>query len=490
MAQPSRGTPSAPLPRPADVPYNDWRQVALPPPEEFTPSLPVSVVMPAYGPPGAVLARTLAALEGQTYPRDLFEVVVVDDGSDPPLTLPRSPLDVRVVRQERRGFGLARARNTGAREAAYAIILFLDCDWLVEADWMAAHARWHHFVSDALTLGFRAHVSVDDLDAEAIRSRPGTLRELFSDRPADPPWADPYLRRTNDLTTRADDVFHVVGGNFGVGREFYRTVGGNDESFVRWGREDTEFAYRAYARGALLAPVRDSLSWHQGRWAEGREAKKRDAWLQQGKVANLVAHPRYRGSRSGRSYTVPQYVVTVEAGPWPAEQVAEATRNVLADRVHDLVARIEIDEGGDGERLERLRCEFGPDPRVRVAPDRSALDEFPASPFHVTLPASVTARDLVHRLHARLGDAAVAAAPLPDGTCVSITRSWALHRARRTGASPAAFGEAREVPPRRLKLRPFPSGEAPDPGLSSQADPGPSHQPAGEEDARSGHEPP
>ncbi len=477
MAQPSRGTPSAPFPRPANVPYNDWRQAALPPPEEFTPSLPVSVVMPAYGPPAAVLARTLAALEGQTYPRDLFEVVVVDDGSDPPLALPRSPMDVRVVRQERRGFGLARARNTGAREAAYGIILFLDCDWLVEAGWMAAHARWHHFVSDALTLGFRAHVSVDDVEAEAIRSRPGTLRELFSDRPADPPWADPYLRRTNYLTTRADDVFHVVGGNFGIGREFYQTVGGNDESFVRWGREDTEFAYRAYARGALLAPVRDPLSWHQGRWAEGREAKKRDARLQREKVANLVAHPRYRGSssgrsytgilkpkflskrcrgsRSGRSYAVPQYVVTVEAGPCPVEQVAEATRNVLADRVHDLVARVEVDEGGDGERLERLRNEFSSDPRVRVAPDRSALDEFPASPFHVTLPASVTARDLVHRLHARLGDAAVASAPLPDGACVSIARSWALHRAQRTGASPAAFGEARKVPPRKLKLRPF-----------------------------------
>lgn len=455
MAQPSRGTPSVPLPRPANVPYNDWRQAALPPPEEFTPSLPVSVVMPAYAPPAAVLARTLAALEGQTYPRDLFEVVVVDDGSDPPLALPRSPLDVRVVRQERRGFGLARARNTGVREAAYGIVLFLDCDWLVEAGWMAAHARWHHFVSDALTLGFRAHVSVDDVDAEAIRSRPGTLRELFSDRPADPPWVEPYLRRTNDLTTRADDVFHVVGGNFGIGREFYRTVGGNDESFVRWGREDTEFAYRAYARGALLAPVRDPLSWHQGRWAEGREAKKRDARLQREKVANLVAHPRYRGSSSGRSYAVPQYVVTVEAGPCPAEQVAEATRNVLADRVHDLVARIEIDEGGDGERLERLRNEFGPDPRVRVAPDRSALDEFPASPFHVALPASVTARDLVHRLHARLGDAAVASAPLSDGACVSITRSWALHRAQRTGASPAAFGEARKIPPRKLKLKPF-----------------------------------
>ena len=449
--------PSGWNPRPAKVPYNDWRQVALPSPDEFTPSLPVSVVMCCYRTPAATLARTLAALEGQTYPRDLFEVVMVDDGSEPRLTPPRSPLNVRVVRQEHRGRGTPRARNHGARAAAHAIVLFLEDDLLVEAGWIAAHARWHHFVSDVVTVGFRAHVSVDDVDAEAVRNRPGTLRELFSDRPADPPWVEPYMRRTNDLTTRADDVFKVlIGGNFGVGREFYWTVGGSDESFVRWGQEDSEFAYRAYTRGALVAPVRAAFAWHQGRWAEGIEAKKRDARLQWGKVANRIAHPRYRGASPGRIYTVPQYVVTVEAGPCPAEQVAEVAGDILADRVHDLVVRIEMDGSGDGERLEYLRHEFGPDPRVRVAPARSALDEFPAAPFHVTLPASVSARDLVHRLHVRLGDAVVAAALLPDGASVSITRSWALHRARRTGANPADFGEAREVAPRKLKLRPFP----------------------------------
>ena len=42
------------------------------------------------------------------------KVVIVDDGSNPPLARPSAtPLDVRLVRQERHGFGLARTRNTG-----------------------------------------------------------------------------------------------------------------------------------------------------------------------------------------------------------------------------------------------------------------------------------------------------------------------------------------------------------------------------------------
>ncbi len=446
-------------PKPAQVRYNDWRQVALPPPEEFTPALPVSVIMPCYQTPPAVLARTLAALAGQTWPRDLFEVVIVDDGSEPPLAPPPgAPPNVRVVRQERRGFGIARARNTGVRAAAHGIILFLDGDSLPEAGWLAAHARWHHAVSDVVTVGFRASVAMEDLEAEAIRGRPGTLRELFADRPVDAPWIDGHLLRMADMTTRAADLFHVVvGGNFGIGREFYRATGGSDESFMRWGIEDTELAYRAYTRGGLFVPVRSALVWHQGREAEGREAKERSLRLQMGKAANLIPHPRYRSAARGRIYAVPRYVATVEAGRSAAEQVAEAVVNLLTDRAHDLVVRIEIDGKHDAAGLAWLREVFGPDPRVRIAPARSALDQFPAAPFHVRLPATAAAKNLVHALHYHLRGAVLATSLLPDGTSVSIARTWALQRARRAGGNLADFGDVRELAPAKLKLKPAPA---------------------------------
>ena len=445
--------PSAPGPRPVNVRYNDWRQVALPPPEAFTPSLSVSVVMPCYRTPPAVLARTLAALESQTYPRALFEVVIVDDGSRPPLAPPRSSLNVRVVRQVRRGRGIARARNNGARAAAYDILLFLDGDSLPEAGWMAAHARWHHAVSDVLTLGFRAHVAVDDVDPETIRHRSGTLREMFENRPLDPPWVEPYMQRTKDMTTPADDLFHcVVGGNFGISRAFYQAVGGNEESFTS-AHEDCEFAWRVYTRGGLLVPVRAAFAWHQGRWSEGREAKQRSRRFQREKPAHLIPHPRFRSIARGRIYKVPRYVVTLETARCPVEQVAEATRNILADREHDLVVRIEIEGSEDAEQLVWLHDAFDPDPRVRVAPGRPALDEFPAAPFHVRLPANIVAKNLVHRLHGCLGSAVYASSYLPDGTRISIARAWALHRVRRAGGSPADFGDVREIAPSKLKLR-------------------------------------
>ena len=100
-------------PPPAAVRYNAWREVRVPDAGTFRPSLPVSVIVPCFEAPDA-LTLTLAGLAGQDYPRELFEVVIVDDGSEPPLRRPAStPLDVKLVRQQRRGFGLARARNAG-----------------------------------------------------------------------------------------------------------------------------------------------------------------------------------------------------------------------------------------------------------------------------------------------------------------------------------------------------------------------------------------
>ena len=300
-----RASREAAGPRPAAVRYNDWRRVRLPEAAAFAPTLPVSVVVPCFEAPDA-LALTLAGLARQAWPRELLEVVVVDDGSEPPLGLPALPvsaaLEVKLVRQARRGFGLARARNAGARAAAHPILVFLDGDVIAEAGLLAAHARWHHAVSDALTLGFCAYVSVAGIDPEAIRNRPGSVRELLGGPALRSAVVERHMARTGDLTSHHDDLFRAVTGhNLGISRAFFEAVGGFDESFARYGGEDTEFGYRVQMRGGLLAPERGAFAWHQGRFAEGRSDKARDQALQGAKLAGLIADPGFRGAGPGGS---------------------------------------------------------------------------------------------------------------------------------------------------------------------------------------------
>ena len=446
----------SPTPPPARVRYNDWRAVDAPAPEEFAPTVPVSVIIPSYRTPPDVLAKTLAALERQTYPRELFEVVIVDDGCEPPLARPQTPLPVKMVRQERRGFGLARARNTGVRAAAGEIILFLDSDLLAEAEWMRAHARWHHAVADALTIGLVAHVDADDIDAQTVRARPGSLKELLADCPAEPPWVESHLRMTNDLTTRDDDMFRMVsGGNCGIRREFYQRIGGCDESFAGWGGEDVEFGYRAYTFGGLLVPARDAFAWHQGLLLPQWESKRKSGEAQHAKAAHRIAHPRFRHASPGRTFTVPQHVVTITQDGQSVERLFDAAVKILADRVHDLVVRLPM--ASDDENCAWLQEQLAPDPRVRVHVStaqraRASLDEFPTASFHIAVSASVPfAIHLVQRLHTQLGDAVTLRSVLPGGS-VSITRGWALHRALRTGKDAADFGAAVSIRPAKLGL--------------------------------------
>ncbi|MCC7362152.1 MAG: glycosyltransferase [Anaerolineales bacterium] len=100
-----------------------------------------SVIVPAYGRPTA-LAACLQALAAQTYPRERLEVLVVDDGSDPPearaLAECAEQGGARLLRQS--FSGPAAARNLGAACAQGTHLAFTDDDCRPAPAWLAALA--------------------------------------------------------------------------------------------------------------------------------------------------------------------------------------------------------------------------------------------------------------------------------------------------------------------------------------------------------------
>ena len=434
-------------PAPNSLRYNDWRKLPVASAESFSPTLPVSVIVSYFEQPAALQAL-LVGLEHQTYPRSLFDVIVVDDGSATPLKRPVSTLDIRVIRQQNRGFGLARARNNGARAAAGGILLFLDGDVVPHPDLLTAHARWHHAVADALTLGFRA-CPADSVSDDELRKRPEALVERYGESDFDL-CRQLRLSHSDDLTTRHDWLFlAMVGANFSMHKRFYDCLGGCDESFTRYGGEDTELAYRAYNCGGVLIPVREARVWHPPASARELYGKHGQMQAQRLKLSNLIPHRQYRNERKNRIFSVPRHVVTFQAGPGPATGLAEAVDDILERGPGDLVVRIEAGSLSHGD-LASLREYFDADPRVRVAPSRSALDEFPASPLHITVPAAgVTDGETIAHLVKKLGLAVWASLPLPDGQTATVGRAWALQRARRTGLPVTAFGAALNLPRRK-----------------------------------------
>lgn len=88
----------------------------------------VSVIIPTHNRKDS-LRRTLDGLASQTYPRDRFEVIVVDDASSDGTgewIAEAAPMPVRYLCQEHRG--ATEARNNGAIHSTGVILVFFDDD--------------------------------------------------------------------------------------------------------------------------------------------------------------------------------------------------------------------------------------------------------------------------------------------------------------------------------------------------------------------------
>ncbi|MGD2147385.1 MAG: glycosyltransferase [Anaerolineae bacterium] len=93
----------------------------------------ISVIVPAYN-AEETLGACLEALESQTVCREVYEIVVVDDGSTDGTQAVAE--DYYVVLCQQTHAGPAAGRNRGAREARGDLLLFTDADCAPVADWI------------------------------------------------------------------------------------------------------------------------------------------------------------------------------------------------------------------------------------------------------------------------------------------------------------------------------------------------------------------
>lgn len=114
-------------------------------PSPCLPVVSVTVIIRTLNPHQPTLARVLEGLRRQTFPLDQTELIVVDNGSDSPLDAGSLGLGwhphARVVREETRGKILAQRR--GIREASPTcdLLLLVDDDNVLHADYLAVGAR-------------------------------------------------------------------------------------------------------------------------------------------------------------------------------------------------------------------------------------------------------------------------------------------------------------------------------------------------------------
>lgn len=249
----------------------------------------IAVILSTFERP-AHLERSLLSLANQRDVDGKFEVIVSDDGSkDRTESLVKeyaktATFPLLWVTHRHNGFRVALCRNEGARASSAPYFLFTDGDCLFPSDHLQKHlsARRPGVVRAGDCYRFDEETTAR-VDAQAIIS--GEFEQWVS-------WSERrrvlsalvkghyYLKRGHPKKPK------LTGLNIGISRDDFEAVNGFDESFVGWGCEDDDLAFRLRKAGRRIVPVLSYTQcvhmWHPVdptrpiKWLDGVNVHKLD----------------------------------------------------------------------------------------------------------------------------------------------------------------------------------------------------------------------
>jgi glycosyltransferase involved in cell wall biosynthesis len=193
----------------------------------------VSIVVPFYNAKN-FLPRLLEDLLNQNYPKEKFEVILVDDGSTDDsskeilkiISNKSKFYNIKIIRLDKRG-GPARARNFGIKNSNGEIIAFTDADTIPSKSWLKE-----------LVKGF----TDNSIGGVAGRVETDFEKLLFP--------------------IRISPVAEYVTCNIAYRKDVLLQVGLFDENFIYPFREDSDLAYRVLDKGYKIVYQDSAIVYH------------------------------------------------------------------------------------------------------------------------------------------------------------------------------------------------------------------------------------
>ena len=216
----------------------------------------VSVVVPCFQ-AESTLALCLGALAAQRYPRDRYEVIVVDDGSTDGSRAIARAHPVRLVEGEHRGASAARNRGVAASEGE--LVVYVDADCVVGPDFVDGHARAYRRTGGKALVGGAIEMY-----------EPGATWVSYCDHYSSK-W---YMQHPRASTARTLEYLHTT--NLGLPRAILDAVGPLDETLPTG--EDVEFCSRVREAGIAMVFDPAIVAFHIARPSLGRYLRRHYRW--------------------------------------------------------------------------------------------------------------------------------------------------------------------------------------------------------------------
>ena len=209
----------------------------------------------------------LESLDCQTYPKDNFEVIVVDDGStDDTAHSARNHEGVRVIRHEVNR-GNPSARNTGLKAARGEIIAYIDDDTVADPQWLEYLVQPFETpevtASGGQTLAYKKDYITERYLSAVGYGNPAPLAFGKSKNPLWRFWIYLINMFATSIPTKFTEVQAVYGCNCAYRTSVLRTIGGFDEDLLA--NQDTEISTRLRQSGAHIIFAPNAIIHHRHR---------------------------------------------------------------------------------------------------------------------------------------------------------------------------------------------------------------------------------
>ncbi|QWR78565.1 glycosyltransferase [Candidatus Magnetomonas plexicatena] len=201
--------------------------------------LKASVIVPAFN-AEKTIKDCITALTEQSFNKDDYEIIVVDDGSTDKTAEIIQTLPVKYISKP--NGGPASARNLGAKEAKGEIILFTDSDCVATPEWLAEMLK-----------------PFSDLTVKAVKGVYRTPLKSLTARFAQIEFEERY-----EMLKKAPSIDMIDTYSAAFRKDVFEHVGGFDESFPVANNEDTELSYKLSSMGLKMVFNPDAIVNHLG----------------------------------------------------------------------------------------------------------------------------------------------------------------------------------------------------------------------------------
>ena len=219
----------------------------------------ISIIIPAYNEEKHI-GQCLDSIFNLDYPRDKFEVIVIDNGSTDRTREIAASYDILLLQDSRKN--VSGLRNLGARHAKGDILAFVDADCVVARDWLKQAEKYFN------------DFSVVAWGAPPIPPENSTWVQAA--------WF--LVRKKNKVIEEVDWLESM---NLFVRKDLFDKVGGFDESLITC--EDVDLSYRLSKFGKIISDSRLKVI-HLGEAATVREFFKKELWRGKGNFKGVLRH--------------------------------------------------------------------------------------------------------------------------------------------------------------------------------------------------------